>query len=103
MVTGPRSWSGAHRVLAEHLATHLRERLPAYDVVTDLDAIPLELRGLHPRNPVNLARGGGVQLELPPRVRGTSPLFWDWEGSGAQPPHAGLVGALVATVASWPG
>ena len=27
---------------------HLRERLPAYDVVTDLDAIPLELRGLHP-------------------------------------------------------
>jgi len=94
---------GGHRPLAEHLAGHLRHRLPAYDVVTDLGTIPLELRGLHPRNPVNLARGGGVQLELPPRVRGTSPLFWDWEGPGLNPHTQALVDALVDTVGSWAG
>ena len=94
---------GGHRPLAEHLATHLRRRLPAYEVVTDLEAIPLELRGLHPRNPVNLARGGGVQVELPPRVRGTSPLFWDWEGPGLNPHTQALVDALVDTVGSWAG
>jgi phage replication-related protein YjqB (UPF0714/DUF867 family) len=94
---------GGHRPLAEHLAGHLRHRLPAYDVVTDLETIPLELRGLHPRNPVNLARGGGVQLELPPRVRGTSPLFWDWEGPGLNPHTQALVDALVDTVDSWAG
>jgi phage replication-related protein YjqB (UPF0714/DUF867 family) len=31
------------------------------------------LRGLHPENPVNRARAGGVQLELPPRVRNLGP------------------------------
>ena len=48
-------------------------RCPGYQVVTDLDAIPRELRGLHPDNPVNRVRGGGTQLELTPRVRGISP------------------------------
>ena len=38
-----------------------------------IDAIPRELRGLHPDNPVNRPRAGGVQLELPPRVRGLGP------------------------------
>ena len=33
-----------------------------------------ELRGLHPSNPVNVPPGGGVQLELPPRVRGLGPV-----------------------------
>ena len=32
-----------------------------------MDAIPQALRGVHPRNPVNLPRQGGAQLELPPR------------------------------------
>ena len=27
------------------------------------------MRGIHPDNPVNRAREGGVQIELPPRVR----------------------------------
>ena len=40
---------GRNRVLAEHLAGHLRTTLPEYTVVTDLDDIPLALRGLHPR------------------------------------------------------
>ena len=51
----------------------LRPALPDYEVVIDLDDIPRELRGLHPDNPVNLPRLGGVQLELPPRVRGLGP------------------------------
>jgi phage replication-related protein YjqB (UPF0714/DUF867 family) len=63
---------GGDRSLAAALATHLREALPAYDVRDDVASIPEGLRGLDPRNPVNRTRGGGVQLELPPRVRGTS-------------------------------
>ncbi len=60
---------GAHRGLVGTLAQRLRAGLPDVAVVDDPDAIPPDLRGLDPRNPVNLARGGGVQLELPPRVR----------------------------------
>ena len=44
--------------------------------------------------------GGGVQLELPPRVRGTSPLCWDWEGPGLNPHTEALVDGAGAT--SWP-
>ena len=51
----------------------LRAGLDGYEIVDDLDAIPEGLRGLHPENPVNRTRGGGVQLELPPRVRGLGP------------------------------
>ena len=72
-------------------------------MVTDLEAIPPELRGLHPRNPVNRARRGGAQLELPPRVRGTSPLFWDWEGPGLNPHTEALVAALADAALSWRG
>jgi phage replication-related protein YjqB (UPF0714/DUF867 family) len=92
---------GRHRPLAEHVGEHLSASLPAYDIVTDLEAVPLELRGLHPRNPVNLVRGGGVQLELPPRVRGTSPLFWDWEGPGLNPHTQALVNALARAALTW--
>jgi phage replication-related protein YjqB (UPF0714/DUF867 family) len=94
---------GQDRALAEHVGAHLRRHLPAYEVVTDLDAIPPELRGLHPRNPVNRARRGGAQLELPPRVRGTSPLFWDWEGPGLNPHTEALVAALAGAATSWLG
>jgi phage replication-related protein YjqB (UPF0714/DUF867 family) len=64
---------GGNRELAARLAVELRTALPAYTIVDDLDAIPAALRGLHPDNPVNRPRGGGVQLELPPRVRGQGP------------------------------
>ena len=43
-----------------------------------------------------------MQLELPPRVRGTSPLLWDWEGPGLNPHTQAVVDALVATAATWP-
>ena len=63
-------------------------------MLDDLDAIPSELRGLHRRNPVNLPRGGGVQLELPPRVRGTAPT--------SKPEYtAALIDGLAAAATGW--
>ena len=64
---------GADRELAGRVAATLRKHLDGFEVVDDLDAIPRELRGLHPANPVNRTRGGGAQLELPPRIRGLGP------------------------------
>jgi phage replication-related protein YjqB (UPF0714/DUF867 family) len=64
---------GRDRALAASVAPVLRDGLDGFTVVDELDEIPADLRGLHPENPVNRARGGGVQLELPPRVRGLGP------------------------------
>ena len=91
---------GRNRDLAEHLATYLRPALPAYDIVTDLERMPSALRGQHDRNPVNLPRGAGVQIELPPRVRGSSPLWWDWE-TGLTPHTRALVDALAEAGRTW--
>ena len=93
---------GTNRRLAEHMAAHLAPALPEYAVVADIEEIPRELRGLHPRNPVNLPRRGGVQLELPPRVRGTTPHWQGWEGPGHPPPTEALVAGLAAAVTTWP-
>ena len=92
---------GRNRVFAEHIGRALRETLPAYDIRTELDEIPPELRGQHPDNPVNLPTAAGVQLELPPRVRGSSPLWWDWEGPGLTPHTESLIGGLVDAITSW--
>ena len=92
---------GQHRQLADHIGRHLNEHLPAYRIITDLEQIPKELRGLHPRNPVNIPPGTGVQIELPPRVRGTTPLFWDWEGP-EHPPHTqSLITGLAVAARTW--
>ena len=93
---------GGNRPLADHVAVHLREHLPAYEIETDLERVPPELRGQHAANPVNLPVGKGVQIELPPRVRGASPLWWDWEGPGLVPHTDRLIDALVAAATSWP-
>jgi phage replication-related protein YjqB (UPF0714/DUF867 family) len=93
---------GSNRALATHVGTYLAAALPVYEIATDLDRIPVELRGLHARNPVNLPAGGGVQLELPPRVRGASPLWWDWDGPGLVPHTVALIDALAAAARSWP-
>ena len=90
---------GRNRNLAAHLARHIV--LPGYHVVTDLDAIPRELRGLHPDNPVNRVRGGGTQLELSPRVRGISPRSRAPGADGLSPVTSGLVAGLVAAAHSW--
>jgi len=60
---------GTNRALADDLGAELVRVLPHYRWIADLDVIPIHLRGLHPANPVNRAAHGGVQLELPPRIR----------------------------------
>ncbi|HEX7132432.1 MAG TPA: poly-gamma-glutamate hydrolase family protein [Iamia sp.] len=92
---------GSNRDLARHVAEHLRPALPGYEVLDDLDAIPDGLRGLHPDNPVNVPPGGGVQLELPPRVRGTSPLSPPADRDGLSAPTRALSVALAKAAATW--
>lgn len=92
---------GQNRPFAEHVGESLRRRLPAYDVLTDLDSIPKQLRGMHDRNPVNLPRRQGVQIELPPRVRGSSPLWWDWEGPDLTPHTESLITGLSEAATTW--
>jgi phage replication-related protein YjqB (UPF0714/DUF867 family) len=92
---------GRNRELAHHVGQHLRAHLPAYRIVTELGDIPKELRGQHEANPVNVPRHGGVQIELPPRVRGSSPLWWDWEGPGLTPHTEALVTGLAAAASTW--
>ncbi len=92
---------GQNRAFAEHVGGAIRNELPAYDVLTDLDTIPKKLRGLHDRNPVNLPPQQGVQIELPPRVRGSSPLWWDWEGPELTPHTESLISALALAARTW--
>jgi len=96
---------GRGRRLAEHLAIALVKRLPHYEVVLRLDDIPTALRGLHPDNPVNVDGVEGVQLELPPRVRGCLPDWakGNWTGPGRQPQHEALIDGLADAARSWPG
>lgn len=93
---------GSNRLLATHLASHLRLHLPDFAAVDDLEAIPSELRGMHRHNPVNQPRRGGVQIELPPRVRGLTPHAASFDRiDGLIPWTASLVGALAAAAQSW--
>jgi phage replication-related protein YjqB (UPF0714/DUF867 family) len=82
---------GGDRALAADVAGHLRAALPGYTIEDDLDDIPQPLRGLHPDNPVNRSAGGGVQIELPPRIRLQGP-------NADAAARAGLVDGLVAAV-----
>lgn len=89
---------GRNRTLAGRLSSALRMALgDGFTVVDDPEAIPRRLRGLHPRNPVNLPRHAGAQLELPPRVR---------SGTGAptyRPAYeAAVIDALAMVTASLP-
>lgn len=85
---------GRNRDLAAHVRTVLGRHLDGYEVVDDLDAIPVELRGLHPDNPVNRLRAAGVQLELPPRVRGLGPFWADHDEPGLTPHTQALIAGL---------
>jgi phage replication-related protein YjqB (UPF0714/DUF867 family) len=89
---------GTNRALAGALAGELG-RVDGFVAVDDLDAIPREMRGLHPANPVNRPAGGGVQLELPPRARGASPRPAD-RGRPCVP-AAGLSDALALVARTW--
>lgn len=88
---------GRNRPLAARLGTALRTRLGhQFTIMDTLSGIPERLRGLHHRNPVNLPRSQGVQLELPPRVR---------SGAGAptfqESYEAAVIGALAETARPW--
>lgn len=87
---------GRNRPLAAALGAELRAGLgDGFEVVDDLEGVPAELRGLHPRNPVNRPPAAGVQLELPPRVRpGTGVPAYD----PAWP--AAIAGAIAAVAAA---
>jgi len=84
---------GRNRDAAALLGAGLRARLPGWRVVDDINAVPREMRGLHRDNPVNRCRAAGVQLELPPSVRGTTGRWAD-DNSGCVP-EPGLIEALV--------
>ena len=95
---------GQNRELATALGKQLSSRLPErFRVVTDLEEIPKELRGVHSKNPVNVPRQQGVQLELPPGVR------WNWDArswadaEGLEPTETVMqvVDALAATAKAW--
>jgi phage replication-related protein YjqB (UPF0714/DUF867 family) len=90
---------GSNRTLAAHLAASLRHQNDGFVVVDDITAIPVELRGLHPDNPVNRASRGGVQVELPPRARGASPSPL----RRGEPciPAASVITALAEAALSW--
>ena len=90
---------GRNRALAAHLARHIQ--LTGYQVVTKIDDIPPELRGLHPDNPVNRVRDGGTQLELSVRVRGLSPRSPLPGADGLSPVTAALVQGLATAARSW--
>jgi phage replication-related protein YjqB (UPF0714/DUF867 family) len=90
---------GRNRALAAHLARHIQ--LSGYQVVTDLDDIPRELRGLHPDNPVNRVREGGTQLELSVRIRGLSPRSPLPGPDGLSPVTTALVQGLAAAARAW--
>lgn len=91
---------GRNRRAASVVSECLRANLPEYRVVDDLDEVPKALRGVHPRNPVNLPAEQGVQVELPPRVRGIGP-HWEGLDDRTQAPHlTGLIDGLVAAVSS---
>jgi phage replication-related protein YjqB (UPF0714/DUF867 family) len=91
---------GRNRALAAHLTQHVQ--LTGYQVITELADIPPELRGLHPRNPVNRVRNGGTQLELSARVRGISPRSPLPGDDGLSPVTSALTRGLAAAARSWP-
>ena len=70
---------GANRTLVTKLSDELRRVLSEYLVIDDINDIPSHMRGLDPRNPVNRAERGGVQLELPHHLRVVRPSRHDPE------------------------
>ncbi|HJM29198.1 MAG: poly-gamma-glutamate hydrolase family protein [Acidimicrobiales bacterium] len=95
---------GQNRSLAVHLASFLRVALPDYSFETSLDEIPKELRGLHPKNPVNVPPFAGVQVELPPTLRWNRDE-WGWSdtgGIGRAKQVNTLIESLSHAVNAWP-
>ena len=95
---------GRNRELASLARQELEDRLSQqFRVIDELEEIPKGLRGVHDRNPVNVARQQGVQVELPPGVR------WNWDArqwgdaEGLEPTATidAVVDALTAMATGW--
>jgi phage replication-related protein YjqB (UPF0714/DUF867 family) len=59
---------GANRAFASGLAHQVRLHT-SVEVIDRIDDIPAGLRGLHPKNPVNMTSLGGAQLEMTADIR----------------------------------
>lgn len=59
---------GRNREMAARMATVMRKQTATH-VIDELEEMPRTLRGVHPRNPVNLPPGSGVQIELTADLR----------------------------------
>jgi len=96
---------GQNRELATHVARHLRRRLPDYDVLDSINELPIELRGMHPANPVNLPRSKGLQIELPATVRwNRKGRHWSDLGEmGRAPQVQALIDGLAEAATAWIG
>jgi len=95
---------GTNRAFAAHIGTHLDQALPKYEIVTDLAAIPRELAGQHPDNPVNRVRDKGVQIEVPAALRWhyDHKQWSDSPGVGRAPQVDVFIEALSRAVDRWP-
>lgn len=96
---------GRNRDLAGHVARHVRHRLPDYDVIDEVSALPAGLAGMHLANPVNLPRLSGVQIELPATVRwNRKGRHWSDHGAeGRAPQVQALIEALSGAALAWTG
>ena len=94
---------GANRPFAAHIGAHLEPALPKYEIVTDLAAIPRELAGQHPDNPVNRVRQKGVQIEVPAALRWhyDHKQWSDAPGIGRAPQVVAFIDALCRAVDGW--
>jgi len=94
---------GTNRALATHIGAHLEPALPKYEIVTDLAAIPRELAGQHPDNPVNRVRDKGVQIEVPAALRWhyDHKQWSDTPGVGRAPQVDALIAALSRAIECW--
>jgi phage replication-related protein YjqB (UPF0714/DUF867 family) len=94
---------GTNRAFAAHIGSHLEPALPKYEIVTDLAAIPRELAGQHPDNPVNRVRERGVQIEVPAALRWhyDHKQWSDAPGVGRAPQVDVFIDALAQALAEW--
>jgi phage replication-related protein YjqB (UPF0714/DUF867 family) len=94
---------GANRAFAAHIGAHLEPALPKYEIVTELAAIPRELAGQHPDNPVNRVRSRGVQIEVPAALRWhyDHKQWSDTPGVGRAPQVDAFIDALCCAIVAW--
>jgi phage replication-related protein YjqB (UPF0714/DUF867 family) len=79
---------GLNAALVDVACRLLGERLPGYQAGSERVRL-----GFHPRNPVNLPAAHGVQIELPPALRGIGDL-----GEDLVPAQDGIVTEVVAAL-----